>query len=430
MIPETETIEKKFTLFNYSALGSNPGEALSYIIHHPIESCKMAFVNHLDDPAYNGIKAEFYLVYLISGGFALFYRPKYLVWFIPIIAQKVLNDSFVRWGISTYYSVEVITLLPVSVFLSLSSVKQKITQNIFTAIICIATIGTTFYKLNPENCKVSWLMNPAKERFYDKVFFTPPFDVGRVNQLLRQIPEDAKVSASDHLLPHLAQRKIIRLFPSIEDVDYIVFSVFDDYFMISHEENERNRNRYFSDSNWVLIDEEFPVFLFKAKKTNDIEGIKHFGNRLKTDSLVCDYEKIDSICKQVVFNNGYLADTISILSKEMFHSKDHSIKLTPENAFSRVIKIKDYERLIYIKIEAWCFCPGEKRANIIADFGNDISFYSNAHDSIDSSGWKRLTLSIWVPVQHELKHCHIGFWNSGPDSAYFDDLKITLKYRN
>ena len=124
-IPALETEDKQFSLFNYSALGENPGEALSFILKNPIETIKLFFINHSGNPAYDGVKTEFYLVYIISGGFVLFLRPQYFIWFIPIVAQKVLNDSFIRWGIATYYSVEVVTLLPLSVFLTLSSLKSK-----------------------------------------------------------------------------------------------------------------------------------------------------------------------------------------------------------------------------------------------------------------------------------------------------------------
>jgi uncharacterized membrane protein len=143
LIPGVENDEKQFTLFNYSALGPDPGSALKYVVVHPWETLKMFFVNHLDNPDFKWIKLEFYLVYLISGGFILLTRPKYLIWFIPIVAQKVLNDAPIRWGILTYYSIEVVTLLPLSVFLALSSMKSVKLQNNLTIVIIVATLSTT-----------------------------------------------------------------------------------------------------------------------------------------------------------------------------------------------------------------------------------------------------------------------------------------------
>ncbi len=430
IIPSIETTEKQFTLFNYAALGKNPGEAISFVIKHPFETVKLFFINHLNDPAANGVKAEFYWVYLISGGFILFLRPKYLIWFIPIVAQKMLNDNSFRWGIATYYSIEVVTLLPLSVFLVLSSIKSKLYQNGLIIAVCIATISMTIHKLDASNCVIPWTMTPAKEKFYDKRFYKPPFNVRKVNALLSIIPPDAKVSASDHILAHLSQRQSIYLFPTVNDAEYIVFSVYDDYFMISHNDNEISRNKYFSDPKWEIIAQEFPVFLFRLKTSANQEKTGYSKQKMSTDTLFCSYEKLDEAKNHVLFTNGEKADTTNFLSTEKSHSESHSIKLTPENPYSTIIKIEDISQVIYVRISAWCYCDEELRENIIADCGKDFTFYSNKNDTIEPSGWKRLILNFWVPQEQNITNCNISLWNSGPQPAYFDDLQIIKKYKD
>ncbi len=264
-IPALETDEKQFSLFNYAALGANPGEALSFALKNPVDTIKLFFINHSGDPAYDGVKAEFYFVYIISGGFVLFLRPQYFIWFIPIVAQKVLNDSFIRWGIASYYSVEVVTLLPLSVFLTLSSVKSKPIQNTLTIILCVATLGVTIHKLDRVNNQVPWTLAPYKVKIYDKHFFDAPFNIKKVTKLLNSIPPDAKVSASNVIAPHLAQRQFIYFFPTVFDADYIVFSVSDNYYLMSAEENEKYREQYLNSPDWEIIAEENPVFLLKKK---------------------------------------------------------------------------------------------------------------------------------------------------------------------
>lgn len=268
-IPALETEDKQFSLFNYSALGENPGEALSFIIKNPIETIKLFFINHSGNPAYDGVKAEFYFVYIISGGFVLFLRPQYFIWFIPIVAQKVLNDSFIRWGIATYYSIEVVTLLPLSVFLTLSSLKSVKIQNILAILLCIATLGVTAHKLDRVNNKIPWTLTPSKVKIYDKNFFKAPFNIKKVNRLLGSIPCDAKVSASNVIAPHLAQRQYIYFFPAVHDAEYIVFSVFDDYYLMSAEENEKYRKQYLNSPEWKIIAKEYPVFLLKKRTTTN-----------------------------------------------------------------------------------------------------------------------------------------------------------------
>ncbi len=264
-IPAIETPEVKYQLFNYSALGSTPGEALSFLIQHPLKSLKYLFVNHLENPDYNGVKLEFYWVYFISGGFILLLRPQYLIWFIPIVAQKVYNDDFFRWGLATYYSVEVVTLLPISVFLVLSSIRLKKQQTILSVAVCICSLGMTIHKMDSSNQKVPWTFYKAKIKFYDKSFFQPPFDVGKVNQLLQQIPQDAKVSSSNLITPHIAQRQYIYFFPTVKDAEYIVFSMLDDNYLLSAEDNKKHREQYLNNPEWELINKEYPVFLLKKR---------------------------------------------------------------------------------------------------------------------------------------------------------------------
>ncbi|HET6556478.1 MAG TPA: DUF2079 domain-containing protein [Prolixibacteraceae bacterium] len=429
-IPAIETEEKQFTLFNYSALGKNPGEAISFIVHHPIESVRMFFVNHLKDPALDGVKAEFYWVYLISGGFILFLRPQYLIWFIPIVAQKVLNDSFYRWGILTYYSVETVTLLPLSVFLVLSTIKSKMLQNGLIVTVCAATIGMTIYKLDVNNCRLGELMTPSKEKFYDKTFLTPPFEVGKVYKLINRIPSDAAVSTSDRFFSHLAQRKSIAVFPTVNDAEYILFSVYDNYFMISHNENDTKRNQYFTDPQWEIIGHEFPVFLFKKRSDNSGEKKNNFMEVMNKDTLFCDYEKIDTLKNHVLFTNGEMADTLTSLSAEKSHSGNHSIKLTPDGEFSRVIKIDDFNRLMKVQVSVWCHSTEERRSNIIGSCGEGIDFISNETDSIESTGWKRIVLNFWMPQDEKVTKCHISFWNNGTQPAYFDDVQIIKIYKD
>lgn len=429
-IPAIETEERHFNLFNYSALGENPGEAISYIIHHPVESVRMMFVNHLDDPTLDGVKAEFYLVYLISGGFILFLRPQYLIWFIPIVAQKVLNDSYFRWGILTYYSVETVTLLPLSVFLVLSTIKSKMLQNGLIVTVCAATIGMTIHKMDARNCRLGGLMTPSKEKFYDKAFLTPPFKVGKVHKLLNRIPSDAPVSASDRFFPHLAQRKSVAVFPTVNDAEYIIFSVYDNYFMISHNENDAKRNHYFTDPQWELIGHEFPVFLFKKRSENSVVQPNKYTDALNRDTMFCDYEKVDPLKNHVLFTNGEIADTLPSLSKEKSHSGNHSIKLSTACEFSKVIELNDFNRLLKVQVIVWCHYTEVHRANIIASCGKGMDFYSNENDSTEPSGWKRLVLNFWMPQTEDVTKCNIGFWYTGTQEAYFDDIQIIKTYKD
>jgi uncharacterized membrane protein len=426
-IPLIEAPGTKYALFNYSALGANPGEALSFMITHPIESIKLFFVNHLNDPQYDGVKIEFYLVYLISGGFVLLLRPQYLIWFIPIVAQKVLNDAPVRWGISCYYAVELVTLLPISVFLALASIKSNKLQNWLAIMACIGAIGMTVHKFDVKNCKVQWMMNPKKEKFYDKRFYQKPFDLKKVNKLLSLIPDDAKVSASNMFVPHLAQRQKIYFFPTVNDAEYIVFSVFDNYYLISQQENETSRLKYLSDPKWEVVSVEYPVFLLKynEKPTSNKSTLNVYWAH--SDTLFCNYEKIDTVNGKALFSNGVFAENLDKLSSEECLSTDRSLKIPAKDNYSSSVKIDISSQVYYVNVSVWC--NDESNHGFIAASGKD-GFYkaSFEYDSIAPSGWRRLVIGFWIPQNDNNSTIDVYLGSTSPEPIYFDDLRIVLQY--
>jgi uncharacterized membrane protein len=426
-IPSVQTSGSQYLLFNYSALGATPGEAFLFIIQHPLETLRLFFVNHLNDPAYDGVKAEFYWVYLISGGIVLFLRPQYLIWFIPIVMQKVLNDSPGRWGIATYYSIEVVTLLPLSVFIVLSAIKRKILQNCLVIAVCLATIAMTIHKMDQKNCRIPWMAFTSKTKFYDSRFFKPPFNISKVNKLLACIPSDAKVSASNMFVPHLAQRQNIYFFPIVKDAEYIAFSLFDNNFLYSHNANEKDRNKYLSDPKWEIVSVEYPVILLKYNKfsTSNKNAFDILLNH--SDTLYCNFEQIDFAKKQVLWSDEVSVDNINKLTKEQAHSGDYSLALPMKDTYSSSIKI-DESKVRYLQMSVWCHC--KENEGFIAASGSD-GFYraSFENNSIDSLGWRRLVLSFWVPQCKDGSTINVYLGSNTSVPIYFDDFQIIKKIK-
>lgn len=425
-IPGLETPNKQYSLFNYSALGATPGEALTFILCHPFEAIKLFFINHLPDHSYDGVKMEFYWVYILSGGLILIIRPQYIIWFIPIVAQKVLNDAPFRWGITSYYSIEVVTLLPLTVFLVITSIKTKKLQDIITVAVCIGAIGMTVNKLDTKNCRVPWIMNPPKEKFYDKRFYNKPFNIKKVNKLLSLIPSNAKVSASNMILPHLAQRQNIYFFPEVKDAEYIVLSVFDHYYLFTQYEDEKSRLNIFSDPKWEIISVEYPVFLLKFNEYSKESSLNKLWSH--SDTLLCNYEKLDSAKGQITFSNGEIANNIVFLTSDMSRSCNNSIVLSSKNAFSNSIKLNDIDQVSYIQISIWCYSKVD-RGYLVASDGTGFYKASFENDSIEPSGWRRLVMNFWVPQDIDISDFNIKFGSNGVEHIYFDDLQIIKSYK-
>jgi hypothetical protein len=426
IIPAIETPGVKYALFNYSALGPGPGEALKFTLLNPIETIKLFFVNHLENPEYNKVKLEFYIVYLVSGGFVLLFRPKYIIWFIPIVAQKVLNDDFFRWGLSTYYSTEIVTLLPLSVFLALSSVNAKNIQNILVALVCTGSLAMTIHKMDSSNHEVPWTFYKAKIKFFDKSFYEAPFDVKKVNRLLKKIPANAKVSASNLITPHIAQRRFIYFFPTVSDAEYIIFSMLDNNYLMSVEENDKHRNNYLNSQEWQVIGKEYPVFLLKKKTDADSLSQGTFISSEKTDTLICNFEITDKDKKHILFSTPTKADTISHINNEYFRSENSSICLTPENPYSHGISLKDINYTDQIEVSVWHLSP-ENNAFIVIDNKENLYLKSGGVENIDANGWKKITLKCSFKESQKLSSTIIYLWNSGNKPVYFDDLQIIKK---
>jgi uncharacterized membrane protein len=176
LIPLIETPEKPYFLFNYNTLGNNPYEALVFILKNPIDALKLLFINTSGEAAYDFVKTRFYLYYFLCGGFLLFYKPKYLLLFIPIIAKKMWNDLPVRWGMEWYYAIEFVSILPIAVFLILSDIKRVKIRNTFLAILCICSVFLTLYYFNGSNRKVDW-WGDRKYAFYKTSMYKADFNV-------------------------------------------------------------------------------------------------------------------------------------------------------------------------------------------------------------------------------------------------------------
>lgn len=232
VIPSLETETKKFALFNYGALGEDPSAALLFILQHPIKSIELLFVNHIGVAEWDGTKVKFYLMFGLSGGFLLLFRPAFLIALIPLIAKKMYNDDPYRWGYESYYGIEVACILPVLLFTLIAEQKKinprLLSTSVFAAaMICSAWGFSSFVNVHVFN----------KIKFYEADFYRRDYPP-ELKQIFQAIPADAAVSASSRLLPHLAYRQKIYFFPMIKDAEYVCLSVYGDTWPATMEEYE------------------------------------------------------------------------------------------------------------------------------------------------------------------------------------------------
>lgn len=265
IIPLLETPFKKFNLFNYSALGATPFEALIFLFKHPFESFKLLFVNHSGIPSYDHVKTEFYFMYLISGGFLLFYRPKYLLLFVPLVLKKMYNDLPVRWSIESYYSIEFVSILPIAVFLIISDIKQRFVHNLIVAIVCLNSAGITVYKLLEKGRELNY--DNTNFAFYKSTMYKAAFNVASVYRNLKMIPGDAVISVSNSINPHMAFRPKAYFFPTVNEAGYIAVFNSIDTWPFDPKQFKGELNKYIMSPDWeTLVNDSTLVIIKKLKK--------------------------------------------------------------------------------------------------------------------------------------------------------------------
>ncbi|MDZ7741576.1 MAG: DUF2079 domain-containing protein [Bacteroidota bacterium] len=102
--------------FEYSFLGENMMDAFRFILYHPIASINFLMVNHTGNPAFDDIKKEFIIFFLLSGGILLIMRFRYLVMMIAMIFIMLLHDSPENWSVFSFFAALFAPILSIGLF--------------------------------------------------------------------------------------------------------------------------------------------------------------------------------------------------------------------------------------------------------------------------------------------------------------------------
>ncbi len=424
LIPAVENPVRPFSLFNYSALGKNPYEALITLLTKPEKTFSLLFVNHLHDIQYNFVKIEFYFVYIFSGGILLFWRPKYLLLFIPVIAQKMYNDAPIRWSIESYYSIEIVTLLPIVVFLALNELKfpkfpenyqYRIKKYIGIAIIIAASL-ITIYKFDINHRTIKWY-GVEKNKFYDSRMYSSSFDVKKVYKYLKLIPDTAKVSATGNITPHLAFRKKIYYFPRVDDADYLALLQNKIPYFQNQQQFADDINKYLFNPNWSIIIDDYPFILLKKQKNTYSDYRNYF----------CD-------CENLSQDSNYFLTGINKFEFGRLRSDNHaksgkySVRLNKNHSFGITIKIDSIIVGTHIQVSVWRYKQG---GVLVASAENAKELYVSSGDAQEKTktGWEKLVINLFI--NNEIKDHTLKFYvwkdSDSDDVVFFDDLRIMIR---
>ncbi len=217
IMPYLQGAENNLQLIRYKYLGDSLGEIIITLLTEPWRFYDILFTNTVNDTAYNYIKIETYVMMFMAGGFALFFRPAFLVMLIPIFAQKFLANNPVFWGINGQYSIEFVPIISLALIAFITKLKKHQTPIILGLI--AVSIGSTLITMKFRYSK--WY-DSINTQFYSRDHYAAIVDIKEVREALRIIDNDDIISTSSCLASHLANSDKIYHFPIVKDAKYIV----------------------------------------------------------------------------------------------------------------------------------------------------------------------------------------------------------------
>lgn len=228
-------------LARYSKVSGSPADVFSTMILNPVKYFSLLFEDTISADAH-GVKSMFWFMFLISGGFALIYKPQYLLMILPIIAQKMFSSNPAIWGTGSQYSIEMAPMISLALIAFLPIFKTNTGKAVFLAVL----IFTSYYYNKDEKGKRNIPIFRAEH-------YEPYLDIKEAHQAFKLIPDDVVISVNSELAPHLAFRKVIYHFPVIKDAEYIVLlKNRRSSYPLTKEQFDEQINKFSADSSNVI----------------------------------------------------------------------------------------------------------------------------------------------------------------------------------
>ncbi|MBU0648285.1 DUF2079 domain-containing protein [Patescibacteria group bacterium] len=237
-------------LLSFGRFGGSITEILWNMITHPVWLAKLLF----DD----GTKLRMWGLILLSGGILAIFKPKYSWLALPIIAQKFFSENVNYWTHFFHYSVGLAPIIVVGASMAIYSYFQsdKVRKVLFGVLLManlVILVLVGFY----DGSNV-W-------RIFSKEYYQPKYNHQNIVEAVEMIPDGDSVSAQNSLVPHLASRDEIYLFPAINDANYVIVVLeSSDMWPIDNQKSLRKIKRELLDDSgkYDLIYDKEGVYLY------------------------------------------------------------------------------------------------------------------------------------------------------------------------
>jgi uncharacterized membrane protein len=264
VIPSLANENRAYMHFKYDALGENYGEAITTIFTRPAYTFQLLLNNPTGNSQLNHVKPELWKMLLLSGLWALFLRPQYLIMVLPILAQKLFSNGWEKWGIYYQYSIEFAPILAIAVFDAVDRIKKPKIAFVVGGILTVIAFGAFIRKT--ENKTFYWYDENAV-KFYAPEHYRNVFDVNELHRALKIIPDSARVSAQHMVVPHLCFRDYVYSYPVVLDASYVVLltTPYNTYRMKNLDAQIDSVNAYRHKPDWEVLYDKNATLIARRK---------------------------------------------------------------------------------------------------------------------------------------------------------------------
>ena len=178
--------------------------------------------NTSGNPEFSGLKQEFLMFSLVAGWLFCLLRPIWFFAYLPLVLEKFLHQDALKWGVNSHYAMEGLLVLVFGVFFAWRYWEVRFRYFAYLPpifLVCNLVLSVRFM----DNTRA--YLDYGKLRFYQTQHYKRDFPIMDLNKALAPfIVNEAGISAQNNLVPALAFRPNIRLFPDTTGVQFILYN--------------------------------------------------------------------------------------------------------------------------------------------------------------------------------------------------------------
>ena len=221
IIPAFRTNDALVYLRNYQEWGDTPAEIVRFVVLHPFATMRRLF---------SVMRVANTIMYLLPLAFLPLLDPLGLLVCVPNVLTTFMSGSVTNYSFNLYYLSPTVPVLFVSAVRGAARLREYCGLDsavpIATAVLAAALGANYFFGPSPISRQFwnqDYKIGVFHTTSYYRAQYVPTEASDAARRIVALVPDYAQVSAEQHLLPLLYDRKRILVFPTLDSgIDYVV----------------------------------------------------------------------------------------------------------------------------------------------------------------------------------------------------------------